>query len=174
MWPIFKISVFLFFNPGKKSNSAHFPFQEKKKKKIHPPLFSSKIIFGYKQTQTAHKPDWWSGILFVVCRQEEYPAEKDSQSLWNPAGEQENLLCGTLFPAVSCSEELKICQNILPFVTLLIEMYLLCSGSYSDVNTNVSHEESLYPKNCSTNTRYAEYSLLKQQTMYIQMSPYRT
>lgn len=168
MWPIFKISVFLFFNPGKKSNSAHFPFQGKKKK-IRPPLFSSKIIFGYKQTQTAHIPDGWSGVLFVVCRQEEYPAEKDSQSLWNPAGEQENLLYGTLFPAVFAVQSSKSVKTFCP----LWLCSLRCThGSYSDVSTNVSHEESLYQKNCSTNTTYAEYSLLKQQTTYTQMSPY--
>lgn len=73
---------------------------------------------------------------------QEYPAEKDSQGLSNPAREQENLLYGISFPAVSCSEELKTCQNTLPFVTLLIEMGILLSVSYSDVSTNAAHEGS--------------------------------
>lgn len=142
-----KILVFFFFSLGKfKFGPFRFSGKKKKKRKeekkgSYSPKLLHETVFGCKQTQTSHTRDWWPGALFVVYRQEEYPAEKDSQGLWNPAREQENLPYGTYFSAVSCSEELKICQNMLPFVSLLIEMCVLHSASYSDVSTNVAHEE---------------------------------
>lgn len=38
---------------------------------------------------------------------------------------------------------------MLPFVTLLIEMYILHSASYSDVSTDVAHGESPSQIHCS-------------------------
>lgn len=165
----------------KNSNSTHFTLQKKKKQSkrerkrkkrgSYSPTLLHETIFGYKQTQTAHTRDRWPGALFAVYRQE-YPAEKDSQGLWNPAREQENLLYGISFPAVSCSEELKICQNTLPFVTLLIEMYILHSVSYSDVSTNVAHEFSPYQSHSPANKGHRLTPTPKQLPVCTKMYPH--
>ena len=87
-------------------------------------------------------------------------------------GSKEICCYGTLFPVVSCSEELKTCQNTRPFVTMLINLYLLCSGAYSDVSINASHEEGLHQRKCSTNIRYGPSTTPKQHSMYTQMYPH--